>query len=257
MRRGFTLVELLVVIGIIALLVSVMLPTLGAARRSAEAVTCSSNLRQLATVMFHYAGDHKGRMPPGAARFWDASLPNDSNLRRWHGEREDDDAAFVSERGPIFDYLETGEVNRCPSFDHEAVEYESGQAAAFESGTGGYGYNATYVGRDVPSKLTSMLGARLSQFRSSSETVLLADTAFLRPGRLIEYGFVEPPAAGVDPSTHFRHDGRANVAWLDGHVSPQVMSFTRGNVYTVTKSQNEAAAVGFFGPIGVSLFDRE
>jgi prepilin-type N-terminal cleavage/methylation domain-containing protein/prepilin-type processing-associated H-X9-DG protein len=64
-RRGFTLVELLVVIGIIALLLSVLLPVLGGVQRRGRDLKCQSNLRTCAQLFLTYAAENKGSLPFG------------------------------------------------------------------------------------------------------------------------------------------------------------------------------------------------
>ncbi len=63
-NSAFTLVELLVVIGIIALLISILLPALNSVRAKAKVVKCSSNIRQIILGSLEYAADNKGYLPP-------------------------------------------------------------------------------------------------------------------------------------------------------------------------------------------------
>jgi prepilin-type N-terminal cleavage/methylation domain-containing protein/prepilin-type processing-associated H-X9-DG protein len=96
-RGAFTLVELLVVIGIIALLISILLPSLNRARENAKQLTCLSNMRQLGVAFSMYVDGNKGRFPtsgvggggwtPADWIFWEDVGPNrrleDSAIARY------------------------------------------------------------------------------------------------------------------------------------------------------------------------------
>ena len=69
-HRGFTLVELLVVIGIIALLISILLPSLNAARRQATRIACAANIRSIGQSYQLYAAEYKGQYPPVQMWHW-------------------------------------------------------------------------------------------------------------------------------------------------------------------------------------------
>jgi len=79
---AFTLVELLVVIGIIALLVSILIPTLTSARRSADRLKCGSNLKQIGNAFRLYEADNKGFWPMSIYQW---TVPPDTTIRekRW------------------------------------------------------------------------------------------------------------------------------------------------------------------------------
>ena len=86
-RRGFTIIELLVVISIIALLVGLLLPALLGARRSAQRVTCSSSLRQMGIIFEAYTQDNKEYYPD--ARPIPSPFPS------------------ISTNAPLYDYFDT------------------------------------------------------------------------------------------------------------------------------------------------------
>src|SRR5436190_14147707 len=78
---GFTLVELLVVIGIIALLISVLLPALTAAKRQANKVKCMTQLREIGNALALYASDNKTYWPVLQHQASSTFPPNNVNLR--------------------------------------------------------------------------------------------------------------------------------------------------------------------------------
>ena len=247
--RGFTLVELLTVVAIVGVLAAILVPVAGRARVAAQTAVSTSNLRQLAAATHAYVADNRGFFPPG--------MSADTNIR-WHGARASDSQPFDAAKGWLGPYLgKDGRVKMCPRFD--AMDRVPADAANFETGAGGYGYNASYLGGPPPAKNTDPdRPARFASIPRPGRTVMFASTAIAKKAGLQEYPFTEPPnhhtetgaiSLDLQPSTHFRFNGKALVAWCDGHVgaeAPNPDAWPGRNTY---RGDNRKALVGWFGPI--------
>ncbi len=261
-KNGFTLVELLVVISIIALLLSVLLPALSAARSHARAVVCKNNIRQLVLANTGYALENNNYYVPAAQDIADSG----GGLHRWHGLRTSVDSAFDPLKGPLVKYLADGKVKQCPE---KKVFYQSDKwADSFEKGCGGYGYNMAYIGSKyghagVDWNVGYKLTAKTTDIVRTAETLMFADCAFLKNNKLIEYSFAEAPYSlyngkpmtysMMQPSIHFRHRGKANIAWVDCHISSQTMA--KCEVNNTYLARYTSLLLGWFGALDNSLFD--
>ena len=124
-RHGFTLVELLVVVAIIAILASILFPVFSRARESARRATCQSNLKQIGLGIMQYAQDYDGSMPP-------SQLGNSST------------GPLVSWPSTMFAYLKSAQVFVCP--DGEDTPTPMSNVLGGSDSAPGTGSTTPYVG---------------------------------------------------------------------------------------------------------------
>ena len=202
-KSRFTLIELLVVIAIIAILASLLLPSLGKARELAKRSACSGNEKQMGLAIMSYVDDWRG---------W---MPIDANIYRDNWEWKIEIAQYLQ--------IDTGNANQmgsktflCPSWNITAGITQGGNL-------GGYGWNYMYIGfYDGASGRDRIM---LSSITIPSQTIICGEATdwMASGGGEYNYAVLNTPmqsgAAGVPaPPIGNRHGGGVNMVWGDGHV---------------------------------------
>ena len=264
-RSGFTLVELLVVIGIIALLIGILLPALSRARASAKSVNCMANLRTLGQCLMVYANNSKGygifgaysSNPPAGAigyqQWWFAAATQTAPTTY----------VWDTTQGYLTKYYQNPVFLTCPSAMDGYGQFTLGAYGQFPLTT--YAYNAMALPNSVATSSTYGAGVyKVSQMDQAAQTMALMDAiTVLYTGTVVgDYVTSMPyqaqatqPGPGT-PNLHGVHAGLGNVLWYDGHVTgerPYMTSLASNLLQTsatpaAIQTQN-LLKVGFLTPL--------
>jgi prepilin-type processing-associated H-X9-DG protein len=211
-RLAFTLVELLVVIGIIALLIALLLPALSVARESAKTVACLSNLRQLATAATAYTNANAGYFP---IAYWFESRPPLVISSAWDftSVRDTSTSTTTIEPGLLWQGGTNLQVQQCPSFD--------GRSNTTGDPYTGYNYNTSFIGHGQSESIVAPMKA--AQVRKASTCALFGDGQYASGAdKFMRAPFPNPGDASFTDraagTQGYRHRKRTNIAFADGHA---------------------------------------
>jgi prepilin-type N-terminal cleavage/methylation domain-containing protein/prepilin-type processing-associated H-X9-DG protein len=229
MRRGFTLMEVLVVVVILGTLAAILFPVFAQSRGAAERASCLANQRELALASVMYQRDHDDTLYPYG--YW-----SDRAYVTWWGDLQTGDPT----QGLLYPYTKSGRIRGCPG----AYDLPNLPPHTF---TMGYGVNFRLF-FEYPPEGGPQIGFRTvsgSEVERPAETLLSADAANWDGDRRFAVGM--PWLLGDAWSSHLqaRHaGGRANVTWLDGHATTERLYFhvARLGVGTASVSPEELRA---------------